>query len=166
MNEVPEPVELKEWELTEERREHFQRWVEGLVHHDFVDVRNDTVNFSQPRKPLSESRIALVSTGGMRHVTQLPFDISKPDGDWSIRAIPSDTPPAEITIDHTHYNHADADDRIRELAESRVIGEVSETFYGMMGFIPNGAHLVDESGPDLARRLRQDGVDVVLLTPS
>lgn len=165
---------LGRWVLTPEAREHFERWRGGLVHEDFVDVRNDQVHFTPPRKSLSQSRVALVSTGGVRLRTQRPFDLRKPDGDWSIRAIPGDAAPDDITIDHSHYNHGDADDdincmfpieRVRELADAGSIGEVAGTFYGMMGFIPNGRHVSEEAGPELATRLRADGVDVVLLTP-
>lgn len=168
-------VELRPWSATAEHRDRFEAWTKGLIHDDFVDVRNRAVHFTPLRKPLAESRVALVSTGGIRLRTQRPFDVLRPDGDWSIRAIPSDSAAHDIRIDHTHYNHGDADDdvncmfpidRVRELIDAGFIGGMTRTFFGMMGFIPNGRHVVEEAGPELARCLSAEGTDVVFLTPS
>jgi len=168
-------MELKPYEFTDERRARFVDWATGLIHDDAQDIRNDPIHFATLAKPLSESRIALVSTGGLRLKSQAPFDVLKSDGDWTIRAIPSATPREEIRIDHTHYNHGDADDdvncmfpieRVRDLVSIGFVGSVTETFFGMMGFIPNGTHVVEQAGPEIARRLKAEGADIVLLTPS
>ena len=44
----------------------------------------------RPRRPLSESRLALVTTGGVHLPEQERFDIDDPLGDCSYREIPSD----------------------------------------------------------------------------
>lgn len=170
-----EVLELAELEKTAELHDRFVDWATTLIHHDAQDVRNDPIAFARLDKPLSEARVALVSTGGIYAASQLPFDTAKPDGDWSLRAIPSDTPSSELRVSHTHYNHGDADedvncmfpiDRLRELAEAGFVGGVSATYFGMMGFIPNGRHSQEEAGPEIASRLKAEGTDVVLLTPS
>jgi D-proline reductase (dithiol) PrdB len=170
-----EAVELAELEQTPELNARFVDWTTTLIHHDAQDVRNTPIHFTRLEKPLSECRVALVSTGGVHLRSDPPFDTAKPDGDWSIRAIPSDTPAGEIAVSHTHYNHGDADedvncmfpvDRVRELAASGQIGGVAPTFFGMMGFIPNGRHSTEEAGPEIARQLKTEGTDIVLLTPS
>ncbi len=168
-------VELGKWELTVEARERFSDWVTGKSHQDFVDVRNSQVHFTPLRKPVAESTVALVSTGGIRLRSQRPFDLLKPDGDWTFRPIPSDTSGLDLTIDHSHYNHGDADDdvncmfpidRLQQLVQQSHIRAVTKTFFGMMGFIPNGTHVVEEAGPEIARHLKAEGADVVLLTPT
>lgn len=168
-----EPVELKAWELTPQRQDRFDSWIGGLSHHGFVDVRNKDIHFTSLTKPLAQSTLALVSTGGLRMKSQPPYDLLDHDGDWSIRAIDSDVSASDLTIDHSHYNHGDADEdincmfpieRIRELAATGFVGSVAKTSVGMMGFVPNGAHVVEEAGPEAARRLKAAGTDVALLT--
>jgi D-proline reductase (dithiol) PrdB len=172
---MTELLELAELERTPELEQRFVDWSSTLIHHDAQDVRNDPVAFTPLKKPLSESRVALVSTGGVHLRTQEPFDTSLPEGDWTFREFPGDTPSSELMISHTHYNHGDADedvncmfpiDRLRELVEAGVVGSVGESCFGVMGFIPNGRHVVEETGPAIAARLKEEGTDVVLLTPS
>ena len=168
-------VELTRWEATAESRARFDAWGPALIHHEFTDVRNRDIHFTPLARPLAESRVALVSSGGMHLRSEAPFDILEPNGDWSIRAIPSDARAGDIGVSHSHYSHGDADkdvncmfplDRLRELAAAGFIGSVTKTFYGVMGFIPNGRHVVEELGPELARRLKDEGAEVVLLAPS
>jgi len=171
-----ETVELTtRFEQTAELQARFEDWSAMLIHDDVKDVRNVPIHFTRLKQPLARSRVGLLSTGGVHLRSQPPFDTARPDGDWSFRTIPSSTSGGDVAISHTHYNHGDADedvncmfpiDRLRELAESGFIGGLSETFYGMMGFIPNGTHIVEETGPELARRFKEEGTDVVLLTPS
>ena len=168
-------IEMVPYEITNERKARFDDWATNLIHDDAQDVRNDLIHFTPLARRLSESRVALVSTGGLRLASQDAFDVLKSDGDWTIRAIPSETPRDDLRIDHTHYNHGDADDdvncmfpidRVRDLVSMGFVGGVTETFFGMMGFIPNGHHLVDEAGPEIAQRLKAEGADIVVLTPS
>lgn len=171
----PQFKELSDWKFTDEAQARFEGWATGRAHDDFVDVRNTTLHFSRLQQPLERSTVALVSTGGMRLRSQTPFDIMKSDGDWSIREIPKGSPTGSIVIDHGHYNHDDADrdvncmfplDRLARLAREGVIGGVSASHFSMMGFIPNGHHLLDDAGPQIARRLKSEGADLAVLTPS
>jgi D-proline reductase (dithiol) PrdB len=88
----------------------------------------------------------------------------------------TDDPERELMITHDYYDHADADrdinvvfpvDRLEEFQDEGLIGELSDTHYSFMGHI-DGLHLATltgETAPEVARRLREQGVDVVLLTP-
>jgi hypothetical protein len=49
------------------------------------------------RKPLAQSKIALVTTAGLHHIDQRPFDILDPRGDPTFRIIDN----ATIETDHT-----------------------------------------------------------------
>jgi len=118
----------------------------------------------------------MVTTAGVHHRDQSPFDMRDPDGDPSFRAIDESRPVSDLMITHDYYDHRDADkdinivfpiQRLRELEIEGIIGKIADTHYGFMGHIL-GEHvqpLVNRSAPQVARRLKEDGVDVVLLTP-
>jgi D-proline reductase (dithiol) PrdB len=127
-------------------------------------------------KPLSRCIVALVTTAGVHHRDQQPFNMNDRDGDPSCRIIDLNRPPDSLMITHDYYDHADADrdrnivfpvERMRELAATGVIGALAGRNYSFMGHI-TGAHiltLVNKTAPEAARSLKQDGVDAVLLTP-
>lgn len=121
----------------------------------------------------AESRIAVVTTGGFRFADQPAFDCDA--GDPSYREIPSDVVLAELVVDHTHYDTRDAEadpnillplDRLRELVAEDVLGSLAPTHYSMMGYVPQTTALVEETAPEIARRMRSEEVDFALLTPA
>tara|TARA_B100001146_G_C15906884_1_gene317034 strand:- start:207 stop:416 length:210 start_codon:yes stop_codon:yes gene_type:complete len=57
-------------------------------------------------------------------------------------------------------------DRLQELVEQGKIGSLSDNYYSYMGALSNVTGLLEKSGPDVAKRLKQEGVEVVLLTPT
>lgn len=127
-------------------------------------------------KELSKCKVAIVTTAGVHLKGQQPFDMEDKDGDPTFREVPRDTTESELTITHKYYDHTDADkdinivypiDRLFEMKEQGVIGGLSELHYGFMGHIL-GRHLktlMEETGPEVARRLKKTDVDLVLLTP-
>lgn len=125
-------------------------------------------------KPLAEARVALITTCGVHLATDPPFDLQTAHGDVSFREIPGDAPLTDLTISHGHYDERDARrdlnvvfplERLRELAAEGLIGAVAPRHYGFMGSIKRPARLIADTAPEVARRLRADAVDVVLLTP-
>jgi D-proline reductase (dithiol) PrdB len=120
--------------------------------------------------------VAVVTTAGVHHRGQRPFDMEDPDGDPSYRKIDMTKPLSDLMITHDYYDHADADrdlnivfpaERLRELEAEGVVGKLSHTHYGFMGHI-DGRHihtLVSETAPEVAGLLRAQGVDAVLLVP-
>lgn len=140
-------------------------------------VRSTAVPWTPLRRPVRECTIALVTTAGVHLRSDAPFDMTDPDGDPSVRVIPVDTPRGEVRITHKYYDHAAADrdlnvvvpiDRLRELAAAGDVGGVAPRIYSFMGHI-DGAHvrtLVERTAPDVARRLRGDGAEAVVLTPA
>jgi len=123
-------------------------------------------------KRLKDAKVALVGTGGIYiKGEQEPYVT---DGDASFRSIPSSTPAERIGISHTHYDTtgADADanvvfpiDRLREMEAAGAIGSLAETAYGFMGYIVRDQvqTLLDESAPEVARRMVADGVDAAVI---
>jgi D-proline reductase (dithiol) PrdB len=128
-------------------------------------------------KPLSRCRIALVTTAGVHRKEDAPFDMIDKEGDPTFRVIPQDSVGDDLCITHDYYDHRDADrdvnivlplDRLRELAQEQIIGDVAPFHYSFMGHI-DGRHvsrLLTETAPEVAQRLKQEQVDAVVLTPA
>lgn len=142
----------------------------------FAAVTGETVPFVRLRKPLGNCRLAFVTTGGVHLRSQPPFDMGDSRGDPSVRAIPAETPGDQLTITHDYYDHRDADRDLnilfplalgRELVARGVLGGLG-TGYSFMGHIepPHVDTLLQRTAPEVARRLRQEQVDAVLLTPA
>ena len=129
------------------------------------------------RKPLATCTVALVTTAGVHLKTDEPFDMADKDGDPSFRVIPRETTLKQLRITHDYYDHRDADKdlnivlpltRLEELAHEGVIGGIAPFHYSFMGHI-DGSHiqqLLTVTAPEVARRLKRELVDAVVLTPT
>ena len=128
--------------------------------------------FVRPGKPLARSRLALVTTGGVHLPNQRRFDIDDFEGDCSYREIPADA--EELTWTHAYYRPDEGSDldavfpleTLRQLAEEGLVGGLGPRHFSFMGAIHDPTPLVEETAPEVARKLVGDGVDAVLLTPS
>jgi len=126
-------------------------------------------------KPLADSRLAVVSTGGLyRHGVDPPFDVEALEGDPSWRAIPRDAPPSSLSIAHTHFPNemalADLNtifplSLLGELIGEGALGELAGTHYSTMGYQLRVADLAEGTAPLIAARMREEGVDVALIVP-
>lgn len=128
------------------------------------------------QKPLAACTVALVTTAGLSVPDQKPFDLTIRNGDSSFREIPSTVSPQLLemrqrswSFDQTGIlrdrNLALPLDRLREMQRRGEIGRLAPRCYSFMGSIVGPSKLMRESAPEVARRLKADGVDVVLLTP-
>ena len=133
---------------------------------------HESAPWSPLRHELSQSKVALVTTAGLHVRGDSPFR----SGDPSYRIIPSHVDAndvlqshASIGFDHTaiyrDLNIVFPMDRLQELAEQGVVGCLAAQYYSFMGAQRNPQKLIDQSGPEVARLLRDENVDVVLLTP-
>ncbi|MGI8859025.1 MAG: glycine/sarcosine/betaine reductase selenoprotein B family protein [Rubrobacteraceae bacterium] len=128
--------------------------------------------FARPEKPLSETRLALVTTGGVHMPDDDRYDIDDPGGDCSYREIPTDA--EALTWTHAYYrpeNTADLDAvfplwTARRLVDEGDVGELNHRHFSFMGAIHDLGPLVTETAPEGARKRADDGVDAVLRTPS
>jgi D-proline reductase (dithiol) PrdB len=154
----------------------YNEWVQiaGKLHPPFVEVKNETIHFYQLGKPLQECKVALVTGTGVHLKSQQPFNIMDHHGDDSYREIPNDTEIEELAVSHGHIDTDDGNkdpncvfplERLRELEREQVIGAVSEINYGFMGFIPDPTTLKEEIAPKVALKLKENKVDIVILTP-
>jgi D-proline reductase (dithiol) PrdB len=122
-------------------------------------------------KPLSKSRVALITTAGLHHVDDDAFGMV----DVSYRVIPGDTPAAELSMSHSsvHFDRSgfreDTNlvlplDRLRELVKERIVESIANFHYSLMGagWLP---HKVEPTINELAKLLRRDNVDAVCIIP-
>lgn len=131
----------------------------------------ETIPWTPLGKPVSQARVALITSGGLYVDGQEPFILSN---DPSYRPIPRRTTQAQIRVAHRGYDvNGPLQDmncllplrRLEELEAAGVVGALAETNYSFNGSIPDVTHL-QEWPHDVARRMRQEGVDAVLLTPA
>jgi D-proline reductase (dithiol) PrdB len=98
-------------------------------------------------------------------------------GDPSFRVIPSDTPSADIVQSHTSLgfdrvpvmrdvNVSFPIDRLRELVARGALGGLAPNCYSFMGAQRDVGRIAAETGPECGQRLREEGVDAVLVTPT
>lgn len=139
-----------------------------------IGPQRDAPPFHRPVKPLSESRLALITTGGFVLPGAEPFSTGK-FGDPSFREIPGDIDPGRLEIHHTHYEHEPAERDINvlfplplcgRLVEEGLLGELAATHYSFMGYVPLTRRLEGIYAPQVARRLKDQKVDAVLLIPA
>ena len=136
---------------------------------------NDTAPLTRPGKPLAESTVTLLTSGGISHCAMPGFD---PDArnDHRLDAISEDVSSSDFEINDSYYNHTDAEndlncvfpiDRLREMAAAGEIGAIAQRFWsGFMGRIYNRSKVLQESAPAFAEKLKEDGVDILLAAPA
>ncbi len=136
----------------------------------------DPVPWTPLRKPLSQCKVALVSSAGFVLPDQPHFDESFRGGDPSFREIPAEVDVRTLvethrseTFDHTGLqqdpNVAFPIDRIREMAAAGRIGAVNRRHLSCMGSITAPGRLMRDTAPPAVRLLVEDQVDVALLVP-
>jgi hypothetical protein len=139
-----------------------------------IGPQRERPSLHRMEKPLSSSRLALVTTGGFVPQGGKPFKTGKL-GDATFREIPVDTDVDRLEIYHPHYDHELPRRDInvlfpiplcQELVDAGAIGSLAATQYSFMGYIPLTRKLETVYAPRLVERLKNEKVDVVLLTPT
>lgn len=134
---------------------------------------NDTTPYTRLASPLSACRLAIVTTAGLHRRGDRPFG----PGEQTYRVIPSDTPAADIVQSHTSLgfdrvptmrdlNISFPVDRLRELVARGELGGTGPHHYSFMGAQRELKRIQEETGPEVGRRLRDEGVAVALITPT
>jgi D-proline reductase (dithiol) PrdB len=134
-------------------------------------------------KPIEECCFSLVTTAGLYVKGKDPsFDLDGERknpfwGDPTYRTIPRDVKQEAIGVAHLHINSADLETdlnialpvhRFLELEAAGEIGSLAPTSYSVMGYQsnpPNTNEWENRYGPEMAARMKEEGVDAVLLTP-
>ena len=130
--------------------------------------------------PLNEATVALVTSAGISPGTDPPFDMEREKqeptwGDRSFRAIPQDIRENDITVNHLHINTQyilqDINvmlplARMKELELEGRIGRLAPTAYSFYGFQWESTDFLTQAIEPMSKRMKQEGVDAVLLTPA
>lgn len=124
----------------------------------------------QSGPPLSRRRLALISTAGLHRRGDRTFDVGAAD----YRLIPVGTPANDLVMSHisTNFDRTGFQqdfnvvfplDRLSELAAEGVIGSLAAFHYSFMG--ATDPQQMEGTVRSLARVMKSDGVDTVLLVP-
>jgi D-proline reductase (dithiol) PrdB len=122
-------------------------------------------------KPLSEARIALMTSGGLYLEGQEPFVLTN---DPTYREIPRGTTQRDIRVAHRGYDiNGPLEDmncllplqRFEELEKEGIVGSLAPTNYAFNGSVPD-TQFLQEWPHRAAETMRQEQVDAVLLTPA
>lgn len=143
--------------------------VKGLQSEIFVPITPQPV-WTPVTMELKDMKVALATAAGVHLKTDKRFNLA---GDFSFRAIPGNAKGEELMVSHGGYDNGDVNkdvncmfpiDRLNELAEEGFIKEVAPEHFGFMGGGGDQQKFTEETGPEIARRLKDAGVDAVLLT--
>ena len=149
----------------------FGRWISRLI--ALPQLRRLAVGeipWVPLRKTLSESTVVLISTGGVHLRSDRPFNLN---GDPTFRVIPKGARQADLAISHQAYDRTDAlrdinlvfpIERLRELEAEHLIGRLAAAHYGF-GLMGSARRLLPAM-KEVARRISESGVDLVLLVPA
>ncbi len=155
-------------------------WRLGLKYRAFIKAyrwrRIDPVPAAALSKPVSQCRVALVSSAGLVAPGDEPFDQEVKGGDFSYRLIAKDAPVQQLEEFHRSeaFDHSgiEADrnmgmplDRLHEMAAAGEIGEVAPRHVSLMGSITAPGRLSKHTAPAVAKELLADQVDLALLIP-
>lgn len=143
--------------------------VKGLQSEIFVPITPDPV-WTPVKGELKNMTIALASAAGVHLKTEPRFNLA---GDSSFRMVPGDVKPEELMVSHGGYDNGDVNKdincmfpitRLQELAAEGFIKAVAPEHFGFMGGGGDQTKFHDETGPEIARRLKAEGVDAVIMT--
>ena len=136
---------------------------------------NDSAPLTTSAKPIEESRVSILTSGGVSHCSMPGFD---PDArnDHRLDEVDGDVDTNDFEINDSYYNHDDADrdinciypiDRLKEMAANGLIGSIAPRFWsGFMGRIYNRTKLIEDSIPEFIDKLREDEIDVLVTAPA
>ncbi|GIX48245.1 MAG: hypothetical protein KatS3mg131_2456 [Candidatus Tectimicrobiota bacterium] len=127
------------------------------------------------RRPLAQSTLALVTTGGLYlQGQQPPFNAAHIEGDTSYRVFSSRVSPATLAIAHTHFPHHFAEQdlntilplaHLHRFASDGIIGCVAESVYSITGYLTDVATFAASSARAIAAHMVASGVEAALIVP-
>jgi D-proline reductase (dithiol) PrdB len=124
----------------------------------------------QPAPPLQSARVAIISTAGLHRRGDAKFA----GGAADYRIIPSDVDYSELVMSHASVNFDRSGFQqdvnvvfplqlLHKLADTGEVGSVAAWHYSFMG--ATDPTRMEETGAQVGRLLKQDGVTAALLVP-
>ena len=131
-------------------------------------------------KPLRQTTISLLTSAGISLRTDSPFDMEREKreslwGDRSYRVIPRGTTEKDIDANHLHINTSYTKQdinvilpltRMAEFEQERIIGRLAPSSYSFYGFQWKNTDFLEEAIKPISKKMKQEGVEAVLLTPA
>ena len=143
--------------------------IKGLQSEIYVPITPPVV-WTPVEKPLNEMVVAIATAAGVHLKSDDRFNLA---GDTSFRVIPGDVDSKDLMVSHGGYDNTDVNkdinsmfpiDRLRELKEEGFIKDIASKHIGFMGGGGDVETFKNKTGPEIARILKEEGVDAVLLT--
>jgi D-proline reductase (dithiol) PrdB len=134
-------------------------------------VNEDTPPWQALEKPLSESRLCLLASGGIYVTGQEAFHYKD---DTSYRGVPRNVKTEDLRATHFAYDLTAARsdpntvfpiDTLRKLAAEGFIGGLTAHAYTFMGGIYSSRRVREELAPRLVKQMLVEGADLALLVP-
>ncbi len=139
-----------------------------------------TIPWTPLSKPLSQATIAFITSAGISLKSDPPFDMEREKreptwGDPSFRAIPKETTEKDIEVNHLHINtdYIQQDinvilplARMAEFEQEGIIGRLAPTSYSFYGFQWQSTDFLTEAIEPMSEKMKDEGVEAVLLTPA
>jgi len=138
-------------------------------------TKRDLVPLAPLTKPLTECRVAFISTAGVQPRGTLPFDTVHPVGDYTFRRVPSDARVDELEIHQLKYSTASAlrdlnvifpIERLQELAAEGAVGSLTSHFYSFVGYNMDPERLERTLAEEIAAAVSDEGADIALAAPA
>ena len=120
--------------------------------------------------PLSQRRVAVVSSAALIRRGDVPFHFGSPE----VRFLPTSAPLADLLVSHVSINfdrsgyQRDTNtvypiERLSELVDEGVIGGLATTHYTVMG--STDPSTMEASADQISGQLQQERINAVLLSP-
>lgn len=159
------------------------KWLHRSLAGHYRDMeleRRDPIPWTPLEELVERSTVAAITTGGVHLRDDEPFDVERERrepfwGDPTYRVLPRAVTSEDVEVTHLHYDPSDAladldvllpVPLLRELAEERRVQRVATRHYSVMGYQPEPAELLARHVPRMIETLREDEVDVVVLSPA
>ena len=143
--------------------------ITGLQSEIYVPITPPPV-WSAVSKELKDMTIALATAAGVHLKSDKRFNLA---GDTGYRVVPHNSGVENMMVSHGGYDNGDVNkdincmfpiDRLTELVDEGFIKAAAINHYTFMGGGGNQDVFINETGPEIAKRLRSENVDAVVLT--
>lgn len=146
-----------------------------IWYHRYRFRKVDPLPWASQGPSLERASVAVITSAGVHGPEDPPFDKVK-GGDFSYRWVPAKASLQGLICTHpsgawdrtgveADWNMALPLDRLRELQEEGIIGAVAPRHASFQGSITAPMRLMQQTAPEVAQGMADDGVNVVLLTP-
>lgn len=143
----------------------------GFDAYRWADNTAEPAALVQPAKPLSESKVVLIASGGVYQVGDIGFTHKD---DLTFRETPTDVASTDMRVTHFAYDEASAKsdinavfpiDSLRAMVEAGEIGSLADVSLTFMGGIYSQRRLGETLIAAIVDRVNELEADIALLVP-